>query len=58
MERKGWLQSEWGLSESNRRAKYYKLTATGRRQLHAETSTWATFATAVGKVLTATTAPS
>ena len=56
MERKGWLQSDWGLSETNRRAKYYKLTVAGRRQLQAESSTWATFAGAVGKVLTATTA--
>ena len=57
MERKGWVASEWGLSENNRRAKYYTLTVAGRRQLRAESTTWATFAGAVSKVLTATTAP-
>lgn len=58
MERKGWIASEWGLSENNRRAKYYTLTTAGRRQLRAESSTWVAFAGAVSKVLTATTAPS
>jgi PadR family transcriptional regulator PadR len=57
MERKGWVESEWGLSENNRRAKYYRLTTAGRKQLRAETSTWATFAQAVSQVLTATVAP-
>ena len=54
MERRGWIASEWGLSENNRRAKYYKLTAEGRRQLRAESSTWSVFSQAVSKVLTAT----
>ena len=57
LERRGWIESEWGLSENNRRAKYYTLTAIGRRQLRAESSTWTAFAGAVSKVLTATTAP-
>lgn len=57
MERRGWIESEWGLSENNRRAKYYQLTAEGRRQLRAESSTWSLFSQAVSKVLTATTAP-
>jgi transcriptional regulator len=57
MERRGWIESEWGLSENNRRAKYYKLTAEGRRQLRAESSTWSAFSQAVSKVLTTTTAP-
>ena len=57
MERRGWIASEWGLSENNRRAKYYQLTADGRRQLRAESSTWSAFSQAVSKVLTATTAP-
>jgi PadR family transcriptional regulator PadR len=57
MERKGWIASEWGVSENNRRAKYYELTTAGRRQLRTETSTWAVFSQAVGKVLTATAAP-
>ncbi len=51
MERKGWLASEWGLSENNRRAKYYRLTSDGRKQLRAEASTWTVFAQAVFKVL-------
>ena len=57
MERRGWVASEWGLSENNRRAKYYRLTAEGRRQLRAEAGTWATFATAVHKVLSSTVQP-
>ena len=57
MERKGWITSEWGLSENNRRAKYYELTTAGRKQLVAEASTWTVFSQAVSKVLTATAAP-
>ncbi len=57
MEQKGWIESEWGLSENNRRAKYYRLTARGRTQLRAEASTWSLFSQAVSKVLTATVAP-
>ncbi|HMC56837.1 MAG TPA: PadR family transcriptional regulator [Gemmatimonadaceae bacterium] len=55
-ERKGWIGSDWGLSENNRRARYYTITTEGRRQLRAETSSWAVFSQAVSKVLTATTA--
>jgi len=55
-ERKGWIESEWGISDNNRRAKYYKLTAEGRRQLRAESSSWSIYSQAVGKVLAATTA--
>ena len=51
MERKAWIESEWGLSENNRRAKYYKLTAEGQRQLRTEASSWAQFAQAVSTVL-------
>jgi len=51
MERKRWIASEWGLSENNRRAKYYRLTSEGRKQLRAEASTWTVFARAVFKVL-------
>src|SRR5215813_9705560 len=40
MEESGWLSSSWGESENNRRAKYYKLTAAGRRQFDAETNDW------------------
>jgi len=51
LERKKWIQAEWGLSENNRRAKYYSLTAEGRRQLRTEAATWRTYAEAVFKVL-------
>ena len=51
IERKGWIESEWGLSENNRKAKYYQLTADGRRQLRAEAATWRRYAEAVFKVL-------
>src|SRR5262245_52848773 len=54
LERKGWLGSEWGPSENNRRAKYYHLTATGKRQLRVETSTWRDYAKAVFQVLDST----
>jgi len=56
LERRGWVESEWGVSENNRRAKFYSLTAEGRRHLRAESSTWTTFSQAVSKVLTTTTA--
>ena len=57
LERKGWIESEWGLSENNRRAKFYELTKLGRKQLETEMSTWSRFAEAVGKVVEATKAP-
>jgi PadR family transcriptional regulator, regulatory protein PadR len=57
LERKGWIDAEWGLSEKNRRAKYYRLTTKGRQALKANTSTWADFAQAVGRVLGADQAP-
>jgi transcriptional regulator len=51
LERSGWIEAEWGLSENNRRAKFYQLTAEGRRQLRQETATWRRYAEAVFKVL-------
>jgi len=51
MENRGWLESEWGLSENNRRAKYYQLTSAGRKQLRAKTAVWTDYAAAVFKVL-------
>src|SRR6476620_9414839 len=51
LERKGLIESEWGLSENNRRAKYYQLTPAGRTQLRAETSEWRQYDEAVFKVL-------
>ena len=57
MEARGWLEAEWGLSENNRRAKYYRLTPEGRRRLREEMKTWTHYAEAVGKVLGATSKP-
>ena len=51
LERKGWIESDWGLSENNRKAKYYKLTRAGRKQLEQETAYWEQFVSAVGLVL-------
>jgi transcriptional regulator len=53
MEEAGWLSSAWGESESNRRAKFYRLTAAGRRQLQAETKQWNTIALAIANALKA-----
>ena len=57
LERKGWIDAEWGLSEKNRRAKYYRLTPQGRAALRANAVTWAEFAKAVGRVMSAAHAP-
>ena len=51
MEQRGWLESEWGLSENNRKAKFYQLTAQGRKQLRTQTARWTEYAGAVFKVL-------
>ncbi len=51
LEERGWVESEWGLSESNRKAKYYHLTAAGRHQLKQKTADWTTYANAVFKIL-------
>jgi len=51
MERKGWVEAEWGVSELGRRAKFYRLTSKGRRQLAAQTAEWARFAAAISRVL-------
>src|SRR6187399_2251703 len=51
MERKGWIEAEWGTSELGRKAKFYKLTPLGRRRLTAETEQWARFAAGVSKIL-------
>jgi transcriptional regulator len=57
LESKGLLDAEWGLSENNRKAKFYKLTPEGRRQLRHEVKTWEAYVTAVAKVLAATQPP-
>jgi PadR family transcriptional regulator, regulatory protein PadR len=51
MERKGWVDAEWGVSELGRRAKFYRLTPKGRRQLTVQTAEWARFAAAISRVL-------
>jgi transcriptional regulator len=51
MEERGLIESEWGLSENNRRAKYYKLTKAGRKQLENETADWAVLSKAISKVM-------
>ena len=51
LEEKGWIASEWGVSENNRRAKYYSLTRSGRKQLNEETETWERMTAAVQKIL-------
>lgn len=54
LEEKGWIDSRWGTSENNRRARFYELTRAGRRQLAEETESWERFAGAVSRVLAAT----
>lgn len=51
LEDRGWLSSSWGASENNRKAKFYKLTAAGKKQLVAETSRWKQMSRAVGLVM-------
>jgi PadR family transcriptional regulator, regulatory protein PadR len=53
LELKGFLDSEWGLSENNRRAKFYKLTAKGSKQLETEQEQWNRMSTAIARLLTA-----
>lgn len=51
LEYKGWIRADWGSSENNRKAKFYSLTATGRKQLQTELETWNRLSTAIGLVL-------
>lgn len=51
LERRGWIKARWGASENNRRAKYYELTLSGRKQLEAEQDAWRKLTAAVGQVL-------
>jgi transcriptional regulator len=53
LERRGWIKAKWGASGNNRRAKYYELTKSGRKQLEAEESAWRKLTAAVGQVLEA-----
>ena len=52
MEKRGWIEADWGVSETGRRAKLYRMTNTGRKQLRLETAEWTQFATAVSRFLT------
>jgi PadR family transcriptional regulator, regulatory protein PadR len=51
LEAKGWISAKWEISDHNRRAKYYRLTAAGRKQLHREHSKWAQFVSVVGQIM-------
>ncbi len=51
LERRGWIKAKWGLSENNRRAKYYELTRAGKQQLEKEEENWRALAAAVARVL-------
>jgi PadR family transcriptional regulator PadR len=53
LERRGWLTSDWGYSDNNRKARYYQLSRSGRQQLRAEVSSWERYVQAVSKALTA-----
>jgi PadR family transcriptional regulator PadR len=54
VEHQGWIASEWGESDNKRRAKFYKLTAAGRRQLQSETEKWNRMASLIGSILRTT----
>jgi transcriptional regulator len=51
LERQGWIKAEWGVSELGRRARFYRITAAGKRQLQVERDKWSKVATAIGRVL-------
>ena len=51
LEDQGWIKSEWGISDNNRKAKFYSLTATGRKQLNAETANWERVSAAINMIL-------
>jgi len=53
LEEQGWIAAEWGVSDNNREAKFYRLTRAGQRQLHVETQQWARITSAVARVLDA-----
>jgi len=53
MEARGWVEAEWGVTENNRRARWYRLTAEGRRHLAAEADTWRRYAASVADILSA-----
>ena len=54
LEDQGWIESKWGVSDNNRKAKFYSLTATGRKQLNAETANWDRVSAAINLILKGT----
>ena len=54
MEQKGWIASEWAITDMNRRARYYRLTRAGRRQVEAETGSWQRLSGAIDRIISAT----
>ena len=54
LEQRGWITSKWGVSETNRKAKYYSLTRSGRKQLQEETASWDRMAAVINRVLKTT----
>lgn len=57
LEKRGWLKSEWGVSEANQRAKYYRLTAAGRAQLLRERNRWSQLVEAIGRIMNPASSP-
>jgi PadR family transcriptional regulator len=53
MENRGWIKGQWAITENGRRAKYYRLTAAGKRQLAVESKSWDTLSAAIGKIMSA-----
>lgn len=51
LEHRGWIKAEWGVSELGRRARFYRLTAAGRKQLERETESWARLTAAIGRII-------
>jgi PadR family transcriptional regulator, regulatory protein PadR len=51
LERRGWIKAHWSTTDNNRRAKYYELTGTGRKQLNSQAETWRKLAVAMGQIL-------
>ncbi len=57
MENRGWVRSQWRITDNNRRAKYYSLTAAGRRQLEVQSTSWSAFSLAMARIMDATRQP-
>jgi PadR family transcriptional regulator PadR len=57
METRGWIAAEWGISDKGRKARFYRLTPLGRKQLRSEADSWTAYAATVGRILRSTTEP-